>query len=83
MTPEERLQDLEEWLLEQYNATLEIWAHAESPAVRSMLFHQLQALDQVARHLITGRDDSVPLFDERLAPYWQHVDFLKKWKEPR
>ena len=81
MTPEERLADLEDWLLKEYNASLEVWSHAESPAMRSMMFNRMQAIAAVARHLLTGRDDVVPLFDERLMPFAQHVDFRKQWEE--
>lgn len=82
MTAEERLDDLERWLLEEYNATLDIWAHAtESPAMRASFFAALQAYARVARRMIAGRDDLVPLFDERLIPFAQHVDFVKQWEE--
>jgi len=81
MTPEERLADLEDWLLKRYNAALEIWSHAESPAVRATMFCEMQVIAAVARHLLTGRDVGVPLFDERLMPFAQHVDFRKKWEE--
>ena len=81
MTPEERLADLEDWLLKEYNASLEVWSHAEGPAMRSRMFLHMQTLAAVARHLLTGRDDVVPLFDERLMPFAQHVDFRKQWEE--
>jgi hypothetical protein len=73
MTPEQRLEDLEAWLLSEYNATLDIWAHSESPTMKAIWYARMQTLQAVARHLITSRDDLVPVFNERFMPFTQHV----------
>ena len=73
MTPEERLEDLENWLYDRYNGALRAWAHAESPGLRDIWMAEMKTLEQVARRLITTQDGPVPLFEERLIPFTQHL----------
>lgn len=80
LTAEARLADLESWLLEEYNATLEIWKSLSEPAGRAAMYNSMQTIAAVARHLLTGRDDVVPLFNERLIVFTQHQN-IRDWSK--
>jgi hypothetical protein len=81
MTHKKRLDEMERWLYDEYLATLEIWRSVSNPSARAQWFATMQTLERVARHLITGRDDAIPVLSEyadRLILFTQHRDLIRK-----
>ena len=72
MTDGERLEDMEAWLAQQYEMAFAIWGASESPATRARQFIQLQTLEAVARHLLTGHDGPVYVLNERVIIFTRH-----------